>query len=225
MPEITDAELRTFARYQNLGTPEDLQKKITDLERDNHKYRQEEKPALEAKLPKEGEVVIPKEKADALASYEALGKPEELKTVAQEVEELRTKDQQRTREDAFRAAARAVGWPEDTVLTLLDMRSLDGAAVELKPEKNDRGEDVQVPYVTLAGEGQKAQKLSDFAANSPQLKGLRTEPVKGEERPATRTFARQASDGASAEAGGPVEARIQRNQQKAAARPNPLLPK
>lgn len=175
MPEITDSEFRTFARYQNLGSPEEVQKKITDLEADNRKYRQEEKPALEAKLPKEGEVVVPKEKATALEAYEALGKPEELKTVAAERDDLKQKHQQRTREDAFRAATKAAGWPEETVATLLDMRSLDGATVEVKAEKGEKDEDVQVPYVTLAGEGQKAQKFSDFAASAPQLKGLKLE--------------------------------------------------
>lgn len=193
MPEISDSDFRTLIAYQQLGTPQEISKKITDLEKDNHKYRQEEKPALEAKLPKAGEVVVPKETAEALAKYEALGKPEDLTTVVAERDQLRDKDAQRTREDAWRGAVRAMGWPEETVSTLLDMRSLDGAAVEVKREKNDKGQDVEVPYVTLAGEGQKAQTLVAFASSAPQLRGLKTE---GTTPPAgTGGFPRQPRDG------------------------------
>src|SRR5690349_9679447 len=106
MPEITDAELRTFVAYQNLGTPAEIAKKVGDLESDNHKQRDEIRD-LKAKLPKEGEAVLPKEKADALSAYEALGKPEDLKTVVTERDELRTKDAARSREDAFRSAVKA----------------------------------------------------------------------------------------------------------------------
>lgn len=198
MPEINDSEYRSFVAYQNLGTPQEVSKKITDLENDNRKYRQEEKPALEAKLPKEGEVIVPKEKVEVLEKYEALGKPEELKTVVSERDELREKDAARTRQDAFRAATKALGWPEETVATLLDMRSLDGAAVEVKTEKDGKGEDVQVPYVTLAGDDQKPQKFADFASSTPQLKGLRVEPATKDERTQSsqsRTFPQQTEDG------------------------------
>lgn len=202
MPEITDAELRTFVAYQQLGSPQEITKKIGDLEKDNHRYRQEEKPALEARLPKEGEVVVPKEKAAALESYEKLGKPEDLQKTVTEVEELRTKDAARTREDAFRGAAKAMGWPEETVATLLDMRSLDGAKIELKKEKGKdaKGAEVEmdVPYVTLAGDGAQPQKFSEFAANTPQLKGLKVEAA-DRKLDSTRTFPRQVGNGSPAQ--------------------------
>lgn len=195
MPEITDAELRTFVAYQNLGTPQEVAKKIEDLVSDNGKQRDEIRTLKESQ-PREGTVVLPKERADALEAYEKLGKPEDLTKALLEREDLQQKDTARTREDAFRAAVKAAGWPEDTVATLLDMRSLDGAVVEVKAEKNAKGEDASVPYLTLAGEGQKEQKLVDFAANTPQLKGLRMEPAKGAGE--TRPFPRQSDRGTPA---------------------------
>lgn len=174
MPEISDSDFRQFVAYQQIGTPQEITKKVGDLEKDNHQQRDQIRD-LKEKIPKEGSVVLPKEKAEALTEYEKLGTPQDLGKVSGELDDLRKKDQQRTREDAFRAAVKAAKWPEDTVATLLDMRSLDGATVEVKKEKSDKGEDVEVPYVTLSGDGQKAQKLSEFAANAPQLKGLKME--------------------------------------------------
>lgn len=191
MPEISDADFRLFVRYQDLGTPDEIRKKADKLVEDNHGYREKIRELEGAKLP-EGTVAIPKEKAEALEAYEKLGKPEELATVASERDELRQKDAARAREDAFRAAVKANGWPEDTVATLLDMKTLDGATVEVKAETVE-GKEVQVPYITLAGEDAKPQKLADFAASAPQLKGLRTEAPK--EEPKGTPFPRQEATG------------------------------
>lgn len=217
MPEITDAELRTFVAYQHLGTPQEITKKIGDLENDNHKYRQVEKPALEAKLPKEGEVVVPKEKAEKLTAYEALGKPEDLKTVVTERDELRSKTAAREREDAFRGAVKAMGWPEETTATLLDMRSLDGAKLEIKKEKGKDAKgaevDVEVPYVTLAGDGKQPQKFSEFAAATPQLKGIKVEG--GTPAAPHRAFPRQSAEGAPASSGSREEEAPQKRRSSA----------
>src|SRR5690606_28322167 len=92
---------------------------------------------------------------------------------------LRQKDAARTRQDQVRAAVEAAGWPAETVATLEDMKSLDGAAFEVRTETNDRGEEVRVPYLTLPGEGQQPQRLADFAKDAPQLRGLRTDGAVG----------------------------------------------
>lgn len=176
MPEISEAEYRQFVRYQSLGTPEDLErlpKKISDLEADNKQQRDEIR-ALKETQPAEGHVVIPKEKADALEKYEAIGTPDELANVASERDELRQKDAARTRQDQIRAAVEAAGWPAETVATLEDMRSLDGASFEVRTETVD-GEQVRTPYVKLADDGAEPQKLTEFAANAPQLRGLKIE--------------------------------------------------
>lgn len=176
MPEITDAEYRQFVRYQSLGTPEDLEKqakKIAELEADN-KAQRDEIRTLKDQVPKEGMVALPKEKADTLARYEQLGKPEELEAAVKERETLKADLAQRDRRDAIRAAVKAMGWPDDVVATLEDLRSLDGATFEVRTEK-EGDKEIRVPYVTLAGEGQQPQKLADFAAQTPALRGLKTE--------------------------------------------------
>lgn len=192
MPEISDADFRQFVAYQQLGSPQEVAKKIGDLEADNKQQRDEIRD-LKGKVPAEDAVVLAAADAQALEAYRALGKPEELTQAIGERDELRQKDAERTRQDAWTRAAKAMGWAEDAALTLLDMRSLDGATVEVKREKNEQGEDVEVPYVTLAGEGQKEQKLADFAASAPQLRGLKTEgaPAPASAPPTGRPFVPQ----------------------------------
>lgn len=226
MPEITDAEYRQFVRYQSLGTPEELEKqakKIAELEADN-KAQRDEIRALKEQVPKEGMVAVPKEKADALARYEALGKPEELEAAVKERETLRAELAQRNRRDAIRQAVQAMGWPEDVVATLEDLRSLDGATFEVRTETVD-GKQVQVPYVTLAGDGQKPQKLADFASSTPALRGLKTEAQQSSGKTESPRFPVQPKDGGSPTPADRVEEFIKKRNEAAAARPNPLLPK
>lgn len=222
MPEITDAEFRQFVRYQSLGTVEEIEdqrKKIRKLEDDNKGYRDKIRELEAGQLP-ENTVAIPKERADLLEAYEKLGKPDELATVVSERDELRQREAARAREDAFRAAVKANGWPEDTVATLLDMKTLDGATVELRTEMVD-GKEVEVPYITLAGDDAKPQKLAEFAASAPQLKGLRTEAPKQEHG---TPYPKQPASGSAPKPPDAVQAYIQRMQEQAAARTNPLLP-
>jgi hypothetical protein len=207
VPEITDAEFRQFVRYQSLGTPDELEKlpkKIGDLEADNKQQRDTIRD-LKAAAPADGHVVLPKERAEALARYEALGTPDELANVAGERDELRQKDAARARQDAIRAAVEAAGWPAETVATLEDMRSLDGATFEVEAATNEKGEEVRVPYLTLAGEGTERQKLADFAAAAPQLKGLRTAAAPPQQpAPAGATYTRQ-TPGSTPPAAGPPD--------------------
>jgi hypothetical protein len=181
MPEITEAQLREYQRYQQFGTPDEVDgrlKKHDKLVTENGGYRDEIRD-LKAKVPAEGAVILTGDDAVAWPKYQALGKVEELEALPGKVKELEQTVAERTRRDAITAAVRAAGWPDETVATLLDLRSLDGAAFELKKEKvkgkDNKETEVDVPYVTLTGEGQKAQKLADFAASTPTLKGLKTE--------------------------------------------------
>lgn len=221
MPEITDAEHRQLVSYSLLGTPEEVRKKIGQLEDDNKAQRDTIRD-LKAAQPAEGSVIVPKEKADALAAYEKLGKPDELATVASERDELRQKDAARTRRDAITAAVGAMGWAADTVATIEDMASLQGARFEVEATKNEKGEDVETAYITLAGEGQAKQKLADFATTNPALKGLRTEAKK--EEAGTRYF-KQEADGSppKGKTEGGVDDAIKANQDRARA-PNALRP-
>lgn len=231
MPEITDAELRQLVRYQSLGTPEDLEKqrtKLADFERDNKKQRDEIRE-LKEKVPQEGFVLIEKTKADLLPAYEELGKPDVLKAIVKERDELKTKDAQRTRIDLLTQAVKAMGASEDVVPTVARLLPED-ASVEVRTERvtNDQGEEeeIAVPYVTLPGEGQQAQRFADLPNVMPEFKGVRLveEKVTEEAPNRTPTFPRQKESGAPAKgnkATDPVEARIQRMQERAAGA-NPL---
>ena len=180
---FSEGDYKDLLAFRNLfPTPTDANRKVADLEADNQKQRKEIEGLKEkAKgLPPEGAVVLTAEEAKFHEAWKALDlKPEDVAALKAERDTLKDKDAQRTRQDAFSGAVKALGWPEDTVVTLLDMRSLDGATVELKPEKGKdkagKDVDVQVPYVTLAGEGQKPQKFAEFASAAPQLKGIRTD--------------------------------------------------
>lgn len=188
MPEISDAELRQFVRYQNLGTPEEIQKRITDLEKDNHKYRQEEKPALEAKIPKEGEVVVPKADADLIPAIKELGKPEEIKAKIEEGEQARNKLADVERRSAASKFAKAAGLADEAVDTLVAIPALQGASFEIRKGKvkDAKGQEVEadVAYVTMPGENQKPLTFTEAQEQVPALKGLRTaEPTTS--RPAT----------------------------------------
>lgn len=221
MPDITDAEFKQFVRYQSLGTPEEAEKKIRDLETDNKGYRDKVRD-LEAAKPADGSVVLPKERAQALEAYEKLGKPEELANAASERDTLRQKDQQRTRQDSIKAAVAAVGWNTDTVATIEEIASLQGAKFEVEATKNDKGEDVRTAYITPAGEGATRQKFTDFASGHPALKGLRTEAKK--EEPAGAPYPKQPASGSPpGEAKSLVEQQIEANK-KAATAPNALRP-
>lgn len=218
MPEITDAELRQFTRYQILGTPEEVEKKVRELETDNKTQRDTIRD-LKAAQPPEGSVIVPKEKADALAAYEKLGKPDELATVASERDDLRQKDAARTRRDDITAAVGAMGLATDAVAIIEDMASLQGAKFEVEVTKDEKGAETRTAYYTLPGEGQQKQKMADL----PALKGLKTEAPKDE--PKGTPFPRQEATGSEPKqkVEGGVDDAIKKNHERARA-PNPLRP-
>lgn len=176
MPEITDAELRQFVAYQNLGTPSEVSKKISDLEKDNRDQR-EQLRATKEKLPKDDQVVLPKAEAEALTAYKALGEASEVKTRLEKAQE----DAQRLRDvelrDAVKTFVAAAGIAEEAIDTLMAIPQLKDAKFEVrtKKEKNDKGVEVEVqtPYITLAGEGEKAMSFTDAQGKVSALKGLR----------------------------------------------------
>ena len=178
---MSDRDVQDLGAYRYLGsTPGELAKKIADLEKDNQKGRDKVKEleATAAKVPAEGAVVLTGDDAAEYAAWKALDvKAADVGKIKTDNAALLEKDAASTRKDSFSDVAKAMRWPDDAVATLLDMNSLNGAVVEFKTEKvtgkDGKQEEVQVPYVTLAGEGQKAQKFSDLAATAPQFKGIR----------------------------------------------------
>lgn len=230
---MSDRDVQDLGAFRYLGsTPGELAKKVADLERDNQKFRDKNKEleATAAKVPAEGAIVLTGDEATAYAAWKALEmKPEDVAKLKSDNATLAADKAERDRKDAFAGAVEALKWPKDVVATLLDMKSLDGATVEVKTEKvqgkDGKQEDAPVPYVTLAGEGQKPQKLSEFAASAPQLKGIRTE---GGETAATTAGIpmhemRGGGGGGPKPSGVSVDALIHQNQQ-ATRSGNPLKP-
>ena len=182
--ELSPSEEVAYSRYLGFGTPEEVAKILADnakLKSENAERRQKVTD-LEAEMakakPPEGAVVLTGDDATEYAAWKALDvKAADVGRLKTDNAALLEKDAERTRKDSFSDVVKAMKWPYDAVATLLDMNSLNGAVVEFKTEKvtgkDGKQEDVQVPYVTLAGEGQKAQKFADLAATAPQLKGIR----------------------------------------------------
>ncbi len=180
--ELTGAEESAWNRYQAFGTPDEIETQIKRLRRENATHRtkrselEAEVETLRGQVPGEGAQTISKADADALAAYRELGKLEEVKAALGERDTLKSDLARRERQDTISAAVKAEGWPEDTIPTLTKL--LDGATVELRTEKvrNDAGkeEERQVPYVTLPGDGQKAQRLSELPTTTAEFKGLKT---------------------------------------------------
>jgi hypothetical protein len=145
MPEISDADYRSFVRYQMAGTPDEVEKKIRDLERDNVKQRDEIRVLKEA-TPKEGTVIVPKEKAEALTEYEKLGTPVELKARVEKVSTLEEEVAKRDRESSRDAAAKALGIEGKDLASFAGADALKFATREVEAD----GKKVTVAFVTDA---------------------------------------------------------------------------
>jgi hypothetical protein len=170
MPEITDSELRMFVRYQNMGTPEEIQRKINDLVNDNGSQRDMIR-GLQEKIPAEGHVVLPKEEADMLPKYKELGEPKDLKAQITKGDEAVTRLSQIERKLAATSFAKAVNLAEESIDTLLAIPALENAVFEVKKAK-----DGDKAVITLDN---KSFTFDEAKEEIPALKGLRSaEPGK-----------------------------------------------
>lgn len=162
MPEITDAEYRQFVRYQGLGTPDELErlpKKVADLESDNKAQRDEIRD-LKAKLPADGAVALPKEKADALAAYEALGTPEEIGALKEKAGTLEQEIAKRDRQAARDAAAKALGIEGSD---LASFAGADALTFEVREEEaTEGGKTVKKPVAYVTDAEGKEHRLADY---------------------------------------------------------------
>lgn len=229
MPEITDAQLTEYHQYRAIApTPSEITRKIEEAIKDNGKQRDEIRELKEKvkAVPAEGAVVLAGDDATAYAAWKALElKPEDVAKIKGERDEFAGKIAQRDRKDGFAKVATLHGWAAETADAMLDMKSLDGATLEFKAtkvrDKSGKEVDGEEAWVTLAGEGQKPQKFGDFAAASPQLKGLKMEAVAPEPG---RYTPEQVGDPGREKVGQGIDAMIADNLAKAKAG-NPLTPK
>lgn len=180
MPEMPQSEIDALGGFRFLaskygGTPQSIEKKITDLEQDNREQRVEIN-TLKEQLPKADHVVVPKAEIDKLAEYEAIGKPAEIKTkleTGQQTEQELRDIQTRTAAEKF---AKAAGLADEAVDTLVAIPTLKNAKFEVRKGKvkNDKGAEVDgdVAYITLEGEGKTAMSFEKAVEAVPALKGL-----------------------------------------------------
>jgi hypothetical protein len=166
MPEITDAEFRQFVTYQQLGTPDEVRRKIDDLVRDNGKQRDElrERDEKLKALPPEGAVVLTGDDAKAWPTLKELGKPDEVRAKLEQGEKDKAALAERDRRDQVRSAAEAAGFK---VSVLEKLPGAEGLTFEGKEEtvRDAAGKETKamVAYVTGSEEGATPKKLADHA--------------------------------------------------------------
>lgn len=203
MPEISDAELRTLVAFQNLGTPNEIQKKIADLEKDNATQRDEIR-TLKETVPKDGEIVVKKTDADRLEKFKQFGKPEDVEAKLQEGETAIKERDYLKRTSAARNFAKAAGLADEAVETMVAIPALEKAGFEVKTEKvkdsvTGKETEMEVAYITLPTEdGKSTETLSFDKAKEkvPALKGLRSaETEKQPDKPGLNFVPQGGGDG------------------------------
>jgi len=218
MPEISESELRSFVRYQSLGSPEEITSKIKGLEKDNHDQRESIRALKEKQVP-DGQVVVSKADADRLKQYMEMGKPDEIKGKLEKGEEAGQRLIRLERSAAASKFVAAVGLAAEAADTLAALPSLTGAEFEVRTEKvkNDQGQEVDanVGYIVLTdAKGTKeALKMDAASVRFPELKGLR---MASKDEKSGVGFVPQGSDKGGPPPDGSVYDRI-RNQRKAEA--------
>lgn len=200
---------------------------------DNRKLRVKNRKAndraadAEAKVPKDGQVVVSKEDAEALTTYKTFGKPEEVKTKIEKGVTLEASNVERERAEGIASAAKLAQIPQGTLLGKLADPKRENFVIELRDEVKE-GKSIKVPF---------ARKNEDKAAWMPLLDFVNKELseykpalfAKGEsngstENTTTHTAVPDQSASGTAPASGTVDKFIQSRNAAAAARPNPLAP-
>lgn len=197
--------------------------------RDGRRKFKERAEAAEAKIPKEGEVVLSKEDAASFELYKALGKPDEVKKKIEDGTTAATTLSERDRQSAIAEAATLAQIPNAKLLAKLADPKKENFIVELRDEIRE-GKSVKVPF---------ARKNEDKAAFMPLMDFAKKELVdympallaKGEggngasSQPVTTPFPDQTTTGTAPVAGeAKVKQFIEDRNKGAAARPNPLNP-
>ena len=210
MPEISDAQYREYVEYGTIGSPDEIRRKAKSLVKDNGKQRDEIRELKDGQ-PSEGSVLLTAEDGKTFEEYKKLGKPSEITTQLETgATATQTLSSQKDR-DSVVGFAKAAGLADVAVDTLLAIPGLKGAKFETRKQKgkDDKGKEVEVdvPYVTLAGENQKAMKFSDLQQEMPATKGLQL-ATKGTDAPKGTTFVQQGADDKGGQKDGTVYDRI-----------------
>jgi hypothetical protein len=220
MPEITDAEFRTFVRYQNLGAPEDVEAKIRNLEKDNVNQRRTIK-TLEVKVPKEDSAIVPKEDADLLPKYKALGSVSDLEREIKEGREAKTELTTTVRRTSASSFAKAAGLADETVGVLLAIPALQDAKFEVRKgkvkDKNGVEVDGDIPFI-VKKDG--AVSFEEAKKTIQELNGLRERTP---DTPDALNFHKQGGPGGGGAQNVFARIRAQREEEQKAAKEAPAV--
>lgn len=182
--EISAAEERSLARYEAIGTPEEIAKQLDALKKENadrrekNKILETENAELKGKAP-EGSKILTADEAKEWDDFKALGlKPKQVKEAVAERDTLKNDKAKRDKRDSLAKGAESEGWGEHAADLLMDLSGFDGVTVELKDLEsevmvNGRKETktVKVPYFTE--EGQAPQRATEWVkAKKPHLVDL-----------------------------------------------------
>lgn len=187
---LEGADEQDWAAYRALGSPKAVKDKIDDLVKDNGRYRdrhREDQEKIEAAAPKAGSVVLTKEQAAELAEYQKLGKPAEITSQVSDGAQAKARLQAIEKQKTVHEAAKLLGWQPSLAERI---RGIDAAVVELREvdiRDGDKTTKGKVPYVTPAGENQKAVPLAEYVeTNDPDLLPLLPSEDRPDDRKGTR---------------------------------------
>lgn len=154
-----------------------VQNVVAGLLRDNYRYRRRIE-GMQTNQLKPDHVAVPKQDADDLAKYRALGKVEEVTKAITDGKTLKTQIEERAAADAIKAAATEAGFNGDVLAELAKSKEFK---VELRDETVN-GQTVKRPYARFVKEGSPTMALKEFAekqltAYLPSLKTSSTTPA------------------------------------------------
>lgn len=172
MPEITDAEYRQFVTYQQIGTPDEIRKKMNDLVKDNGGYRDQIRD-LKEQVPPEGSFIVSEQDHKRLSEFSEFGTLEDLQNRLDQGKSAMTELTGLQKRSSLTGFTKAVGLVDESVDVLMALPALQDAKFEVRTKKDDNGNELAQGYITLAGES-KAMSFDAAREQFPALNGLRT---------------------------------------------------
>jgi len=172
MPEITDAEYRQFVTYQQIGTPDEIRKKMNDLVKDNGGYRDQLRD-LKDQVPPDGSFIVSEQDHKRLSDFSEFGTLEDLQNRLDQGKSAMAELTGLQKRSSLTGFTKAVGLVDESVDVLMALPALQDAKFEVRTKKDDNGNELPQGYITLAGE-EKAVSFDKAREQFPALNGLRT---------------------------------------------------
>lgn len=235
MPEMADRDFTELHAFRAIAaSPDEVRRKIAELEKDNHKQRGEIdglKEKVKA-VPADGSVVLSKEDGEAHAAFVALNlKPADIAALVTERDTLKVDKSKRERRDALVAGREAEGWNEQAADVLLNTVGFD--ALEITVEDVDvervvagvkKTEKAKAPFVTVDGKKVRASEwVKEHLPHLPPVLSAQSTNGTSTTQGITVTEMRGGGGDYKPAAEGGIAAMVEANR-KASEAPNPLRP-